>query len=205
MTSYFWRRRWICRALRLGRRFVGVAGERPCHSDGINGILGVSENRQLWARPQRFRCCGRRCRHSIYPSSAHLTFALRSLVLVALSPLLLTVSLGIKLKSPGPILFRQNRHGYNNEIIPVVKFRTMNVVEDGKSSATFTQARSNDDRLTRLGRFCVGPISTSCRSYSTCYVEKCRSSVQGPTLLRSIRCFASGSCRIRVDTMSSQA
>ena len=72
--------------------------------------------------------------------------------LLVLSPLLLTVSLGIKLESPGPILFRQNRHGYNNEIIPVVKFRTMNVLEDGESPATFTQARSNDARLTRLGR-----------------------------------------------------
>ena len=72
--------------------------------------------------------------------------------LLLLSPLLLTVSLGIKLKSPGPILFWQNRHGYNNEIIPVVKFRTMNVIEDGESPETFTQARSNDARLTRLGR-----------------------------------------------------
>ena len=72
--------------------------------------------------------------------------------LLVLSPLLLTVSLGIKLESRGPILFRQNRHGYNNEIIPVVKFRTMDVVEDGESFATFTQARANDARLTRLGR-----------------------------------------------------
>jgi Undecaprenyl-phosphate glucose phosphotransferase len=72
--------------------------------------------------------------------------------LIVLSPLLLVVSLGIKLESPGPILFRQNRHGYNNEIIPVVKFRTMNVMEDGESPKTFTQARSDDPRLTRLGR-----------------------------------------------------
>jgi Undecaprenyl-phosphate glucose phosphotransferase len=72
--------------------------------------------------------------------------------LLVLSPLLLTVSLGIKLDSRGPILFRQNRQGYNNEIIPVLKFRTMTVVEDGESSETFTQARSNDARLTRLGR-----------------------------------------------------
>ena len=72
--------------------------------------------------------------------------------LLVLSPLLLTVSLGIKLDSRGPILFRQNRHGYNNEIIPVLKFRTMTVVEDGESPETFTQARSNDARLTRLGR-----------------------------------------------------
>ena len=71
--------------------------------------------------------------------------------LLVLSPLLLTVSLGIKLESPGPIFFRQNRHGYNNEIIPILKFRTMTVVEDGESPATFTQARPNDGRLTRLG------------------------------------------------------
>jgi Undecaprenyl-phosphate glucose phosphotransferase len=72
--------------------------------------------------------------------------------LVLLSPLLMTVALGIKLESRGPVLFRQNRHGYNNEIIPVVKFRTMNVIEDGESPETFTQARVNDGRLTRLGR-----------------------------------------------------
>jgi Undecaprenyl-phosphate glucose phosphotransferase len=72
--------------------------------------------------------------------------------LLVLSPLLVVVSLAVKLESPGPALFRQNRHGYNNEIIPVIKFRTMTVVEDGESTATFTQARSNDARLTRLGR-----------------------------------------------------
>jgi Undecaprenyl-phosphate glucose phosphotransferase len=72
--------------------------------------------------------------------------------LLLLSPLMLTVALGVKLESPGPIFFRQNRHGYNNEIIPVVKFRTMSVVEDGESPETFTQARVNDARLTRLGR-----------------------------------------------------
>ena len=66
--------------------------------------------------------------------------------------MLLVVSFGIKLELPGPILFRQNRHGYNNEIIPVIKFRTMNVIEDGELPTTFTQARSDDPRLTRLGR-----------------------------------------------------
>jgi Undecaprenyl-phosphate glucose phosphotransferase len=75
-----------------------------------------------------------------------------SIGLLLLSPLLLTVSLGIKIETQGPIFFRQNRHGYNNEIIPVIKFRTMNVIEDGESAATFTQARKNDARLTRLGR-----------------------------------------------------
>jgi Undecaprenyl-phosphate glucose phosphotransferase len=74
------------------------------------------------------------------------------LSLVALSPLLLTVAIAIKLDSVGPVLFRQNRHGYNNEIIPVIKFRSMTVVEDGETATTFTQAKANDTRLTRIGR-----------------------------------------------------
>jgi Undecaprenyl-phosphate glucose phosphotransferase len=72
--------------------------------------------------------------------------------LIVLSPLLLMVSLAVKLDSRGPALFRQNRHGYNNEIIPVIKFRTMTVLEDGETATTFRQAKMNDVRLTRLGR-----------------------------------------------------
>jgi Undecaprenyl-phosphate glucose phosphotransferase len=75
-----------------------------------------------------------------------------SLTLLLLSPLLLMVSLAIKLDSKGPVFFRQNRHGYNNEIIAVQKFRTMKVMEDGETLATFTQARPNDPRVTALGR-----------------------------------------------------
>jgi Undecaprenyl-phosphate glucose phosphotransferase len=72
--------------------------------------------------------------------------------LLLLAPLLLVVSLVIKLDSPGPVLFCQRRHGYNNEIIPVLKFRTMTTVEDGETAATFLQAKVNDPRVTRLGR-----------------------------------------------------
>ena len=43
---------------------------------------------------------------------------------ILLSPLFLIVSIAIKLDSSGPILFRQTRHGYNNEVIKVFKFRT---------------------------------------------------------------------------------
>jgi Undecaprenyl-phosphate glucose phosphotransferase len=74
-----------------------------------------------------------------------------SLGLFLLSPLLALVSLAIKLDSQGPIFFVQNRHGYNNDTIPVIKFRTMRVLEDGETSATFTQAKANDSRITRLG------------------------------------------------------
>jgi Undecaprenyl-phosphate glucose phosphotransferase len=70
--------------------------------------------------------------------------------LVLLSPLFVIVSLAIKLDSRGPVLFRQTRHGYNNEPIRVLKFRSMTVMEDGDN---FKQVTRHDPRVTRLGRF----------------------------------------------------
>jgi len=75
-----------------------------------------------------------------------------SIGLFLFSPILVIISMAIKLDSRGPIIFRQNRHGYDNEIISVMKFRTMNIVEDGATPATFTQAKANDVRITPLGR-----------------------------------------------------
>jgi Undecaprenyl-phosphate glucose phosphotransferase len=68
--------------------------------------------------------------------------------LVALSPLLTLVAIAIKLDSRGPVLFRQMRHGYNNETIRVFKFRSMTQLEDGDS---FVQAARIDARVTRIG------------------------------------------------------
>jgi Undecaprenyl-phosphate glucose phosphotransferase len=70
--------------------------------------------------------------------------------LILLSPLFVIVSLAIKLDSRGPVIFLQTRHGYNNEPIRVLKFRSMIVMEDG---ANFTQVTRHDPRVTRLGRF----------------------------------------------------
>jgi Undecaprenyl-phosphate glucose phosphotransferase len=69
--------------------------------------------------------------------------------LIVFSPLFVLVSIAIKLDSPGPVLFRQTRHGYNNEPIRIVKFRSMIVMEDG---ANFTPVTRRDPRVTRLGR-----------------------------------------------------
>jgi Undecaprenyl-phosphate glucose phosphotransferase len=69
--------------------------------------------------------------------------------LLALSPLLLVVSTAIKLDSRGGVLFRQTRHGYNNNTIRVFKFRSMTTMEDGHA---FRQASRNDPRVTRIGR-----------------------------------------------------
>jgi Undecaprenyl-phosphate glucose phosphotransferase len=69
--------------------------------------------------------------------------------LLLLSPLLLMVAIAIKLDSRGPVLFRQTRHGYNNDPIRVIKFRSMTTMEDGQA---FRQATRNDPRMTRVGR-----------------------------------------------------
>jgi len=72
-----------------------------------------------------------------------------SIGLVVLCPLLLLVAVMIKLESRGPAIFRQARHGFNNETIRVFKFRTMRTVEDGEQK--FTQAVKNDPRITKFG------------------------------------------------------
>ena len=69
--------------------------------------------------------------------------------LFVLSPLFLIVSIAIKLDSRGPVFFRQTRHGFNNEPIRVLKFRTMTTSEDGQQ---FTQAVKDDPRVTSFGR-----------------------------------------------------
>jgi Undecaprenyl-phosphate glucose phosphotransferase len=68
--------------------------------------------------------------------------------LVMLAPLLTLVAIAIKLDSAGPVLFRQTRHGFNNETIDVFKFRSMTGLENGDH---FVQAVRNDPRITRVG------------------------------------------------------
>jgi undecaprenyl-phosphate galactose phosphotransferase/putative colanic acid biosynthesis UDP-glucose lipid carrier transferase len=70
--------------------------------------------------------------------------------ILILLPLLLFVALLIRLDSRGPILFRQTRVGLNGNKFVILKFRTMNVLEDG---ADIRQATKNDDRVTRIGRW----------------------------------------------------
>jgi Undecaprenyl-phosphate glucose phosphotransferase len=72
-----------------------------------------------------------------------------SLGLLLLLPLLLIVAIAIRFDSRGPSLFRQTRHGYNNDVIRVFKFRSMSTMEDGQ---TCKQASKNDPRVTHLGR-----------------------------------------------------
>jgi putative colanic acid biosynthesis UDP-glucose lipid carrier transferase len=71
-------------------------------------------------------------------------------MLILLAPLLIAVAVFIKLDSAGPALFRQSRVGLNGRAFGILKFRTMNVVEDGDA---VVQAERNDARVTRMGAF----------------------------------------------------
>lgn len=70
--------------------------------------------------------------------------------LIALLPLLIITAMAIKLNSPGPILFRQRRCGFNGKQFNILKFRTMSVMEDSNS---VRQAAPRDSRVTRLGKW----------------------------------------------------
>jgi putative colanic acid biosynthesis UDP-glucose lipid carrier transferase len=75
---------------------------------------------------------------------------LSSWVLLLAWPVMLAAALAVKLSSPGPVLFKQRRHGLHGEEILVYKFRSMTVCEDG---AVVEQAKPRDGRVTAVGRF----------------------------------------------------
>jgi putative colanic acid biosynthesis UDP-glucose lipid carrier transferase len=75
---------------------------------------------------------------------------LSALILVLIAPLLVAVAIGVKLSSPGPIIFRQRRYGLDGKEIFVWKFRSMRVMEDG---GEVKQATREDPRITPFGAF----------------------------------------------------
>jgi len=71
--------------------------------------------------------------------------------LILLSPVMLAAAVAIKIDSRGPVLFRQKRYGFNNELIDVFKFRSMYV---DQCDATAKRLVTRDDpRVTAIGRF----------------------------------------------------
>ena len=74
-----------------------------------------------------------------------------ALLLVALAPVMLAVALAVRLTSSGPVLFRQKRHGFNNELIEVFKFRSMYADLCDRGAAKLVTR--GDPRVTPVGRF----------------------------------------------------
>lgn len=73
-----------------------------------------------------------------------------SVILLLVSPLMCLIAVGVKLSSPGPVIFKQTRYGLDGKEIVVYKFRSMTVTEEG---ADVLQVTKHDQRVTAFGKF----------------------------------------------------
>ncbi len=76
--------------------------------------------------------------------------AVALVALVLLSPVMVITAIAIKLESKGPVFFVQNRHGFNNELIRIYKFRSMRT--DMLDASAAKLVTKNDPRVTRVGK-----------------------------------------------------
>lgn len=91
---------------------------------------------------------------TIYASGKrYVDFALAAVAIAILAPLLLVVGVAIRLESPGPAIFRQQRMGYRGRIFTVYKLRTMRCDRAAVLVAQAEMTVQADPRITRLGRF----------------------------------------------------
>lgn len=110
----------------------------PISSDSHWRSIAASDNTSL--RPlSGIACAAKRA----------FDFAAGSVALVLLFPVMVLVSIAIKLDSTGPALYCQSRSGRNREVIKVYKFRTM----FQSPSSEFRQASKDDPRITKIGAF----------------------------------------------------
>jgi putative colanic acid biosynthesis UDP-glucose lipid carrier transferase len=86
--------------------------------------------------------------HSVVKRASDIVLA--SLIQIMLLPVMACIAVGVKMSSPGPVIFAQRRYGLNGEEIVVYKFRSMGVCDDG---AVVEQAKRNDVRITPFGGF----------------------------------------------------
>ncbi|PIC00720.1 Fe-S cluster assembly protein HesB [Caulobacter sp. X] len=120
-----------------------VDGGTPDEDDATLARIAVGAEHSLsgWRDLRRRRIVAKRA----------MDLTLATLGLIAAGPVMLATALAVKLDSPGPVFFRQRRHGFNNEEFLVWKFRSMR--HDAADAQAARQIRAGDDRVTRVGRF----------------------------------------------------
>jgi lipopolysaccharide/colanic/teichoic acid biosynthesis glycosyltransferase len=91
---------------------------------------------------------------SIYaPLKFYLDILAAFLALALLSPLLILTAAAIRLESPGPAIFRQERMGYRGRSFTIYKFRSMRAAPDRGEELGADMTKSDDERITPIGRF----------------------------------------------------
>ncbi|WP_020168546.1 undecaprenyl-phosphate glucose phosphotransferase [Methylotenera sp. 73s] len=75
------------------------------------------------------------------------------LILLLITPVLIVVAIVVKLDSPGPVFFRQDRTGWNGKTFSIWKFRSMRVNQQVANNQPLEQAKKNDSRITKVGAF----------------------------------------------------
>jgi Undecaprenyl-phosphate glucose phosphotransferase len=78
-------------------------------------------------------------------------YVIASLLVLVLAPVMLVCAIAVRLDSPGPVLFRQDRFGFNNQRITEWKFRSM--YHQRPPEPGVPQAKKDDPRVTRVGQF----------------------------------------------------
>ncbi|MBW4043300.1 MAG: sugar transferase [Acidobacteria bacterium] len=95
-------------------------------------------------------------------AKAVLDFGLAWFAIIVTSPLMIATAIGVRLTSPGPVLFRQQRIGLNGKAFDVYKFRSMRIGADAELAALLREQGTdgtplfkvdNDPRITRFGAF----------------------------------------------------
>jgi lipopolysaccharide/colanic/teichoic acid biosynthesis glycosyltransferase len=79
-------------------------------------------------------------------------FLIGGILALLLLPVLAMVALAIRIDSPGPIIFKQRRHAFNNDEFDIYKFRTMRW-SPAAAGEKLEQTSRHDGRITRVGRF----------------------------------------------------
>ncbi|HDT3906322.1 undecaprenyl-phosphate glucose phosphotransferase [Raoultella ornithinolytica] len=121
-------------------------------------------------------------------------------IIILISPVLMIISVAVKLTSPGPIIFRQTRYGMDGKPIKVWKFRSMTVMEN---DSAIKQATKNDIRVTKVGGFlrktsldelpqffnvlCGGMSIVGPRPHAVAHNEQYRNIIEGYMLRHKVK------------------
>src|ERR1700712_4412208 len=165
----------LSRLFRIDEVFISTSGRQQGAVDALDTIDAVA--RKLGTIAATVRLCPEMPEMALVPREAGLLFGhpvltiyhrplmgwnrvvkrMEDLVicviaLVLAAPVMAIVAVLIKLDSPGPVLFRQKRPGFNNNVITVFKFRSMVHRPSPDADTYVQQAQRNDPRVTRIGR-----------------------------------------------------